>query len=149
MIVERITGQLQNTKKAVDEITLEWYERDKKRMRKVSKDGEEIGIAVETGLKENDILYEDDNRVIVVKYAPSELIQISVASMQEMGRLCFELGNRHMTLEIRENTVTIPYDAFIYDYLQNQGFKLQTILGKYTDYIGCKAHEHTHGHSQL
>ncbi len=45
-------------------VTIEWFERDKKLLRKTTDAGEEIGIKSDTTLNENDILFEDDNRIL-------------------------------------------------------------------------------------
>ncbi|MBP1561433.1 MAG: urease accessory protein UreE [Oscillospiraceae bacterium] len=146
MIVEKTLGTLHDTQKRVETVTVEWFERDKKLLRKISSSGEEIGIKADFPLNEGDILYEDDERIIAVTIAPCELISVNVGSMEEMGRLCFELGNRHLSLSVSENTVKCPYDEPTFEYLKKLGFNAKKTLEKFTGYIECKAHAHTHSH---
>ena len=135
-----------HTDKAVHSVSVEWFERDKKVLRKVLDNGEEIGIRCDEKLKEGDILFEDDTSIIVVSIAPCDLISTPVRTMQEMGRLCFELGNRHLTLAISDDNVRCPYDAPTLAYLQKLGFSSEKEHERFDNYIECKAHGHTHEH---
>lgn len=144
MIAEKIIGKLGKTDKTVDYVTVDWFERDKKILRKITSSGEEIGIRTEASLNEGDILYEDENKIIAVDIAPCSLISVSVNSVQEMGRLCFELGNRHLSLSIGENTVKCPFDEPTFSYLCRLGFKAEKVYEKFDGYIECKAHTHSH-----
>lgn len=147
MITEKIYGKLSNTNKEIDTVSIDWFERDKKIMRKVTSAGEEIGIKIEEPLNEGDIIYEDEEKIIVVEIAPCDLISIDIVTMQEMGRLCFELGNRHLSLSIGENTVKCPFDEPTFEYLKRLGFKAIKVHEKFSGYIECKAHAHTHNHN--
>lgn len=146
MIAEKIIGKLHETSKQVETVTIDWFERDKKLLRKTTSLGEDIGIKVDSPLNEGDILYEDDTRIIAVEIAPCDLVSVNVGSMQEMGRLCFELGNRHLSLSISENNVKCPYDEPTFEYLKRLGFKAEKTHEKFVGYIECKAHAHTHSH---
>ena len=146
MIAEKILGKLHETSKQVETVTIDWFERDKKLLRKTTASGEDIGIKVDSPLNEGDILYEDDTKIIAVEIAPCDLVSVNVGSMQEMGRLCFELGNRHLSLSISENNVKCPYDEPTFEYLKRLGFKAEKTHEKFAGYIECKAHAHTHSH---
>ena len=68
--------------------------------------------------------------------------------MQEMGRLCFELGNRHLSLSIGEKEVSVPYDEPTFLYLAKLGFKPEKKKEKFTHFTVCHAHGHSHSHSE-
>lgn len=144
MIIEKTLGRLGETTKHVDTVTIEWFEREKKLMKKISKSGIEIGLKISEPLNDGDILYEDDEKVIAVEIAPCELVKISVSSMREMGRLCFEIGNRHLSLAISDDNVKIPYDEPTFVYLKKLGFNAQKVTEKFIDFTECKAHAHSH-----
>ncbi len=144
MITEKVIGKLHDTSKSVEKVTIDWFERDKKLLRKTTSAGEEIGIKVNSPLNEGDILFEDDSRIIAVDIAPCDLINVNVSSMKEMGRLCFELGNRHLSLSISDDTVRCPYDEPTLEYLKKLGFKVQKTHEKFEGYIECRAHAHIH-----
>ena len=82
-------------------------------MKKISQKGVEIGIRTDKPLNDGDILYEDEKSIIAVELAECELIKITVSNIVEMGRLCFEIGNRHLSLAIKPDCVKIPFGVSI------------------------------------
>lgn len=149
MIAENILGNIHNSEVGVpiDFVLLDWFELDGKRLRKTTEGGQEIGIAVNKKLDDGDILYKDSKLCIAVKLTECELTKIKVSSMEEMGRLCFEIGNRHLSLKItEENEVLIPYDAPTEQHLKNLGFSCEKIIDSFGNFIVCKAHGHSHEH---
>ena len=148
MIAENILGNISDypvNDRRIEKLVLEWYELEKKLMRKRTDSGEEIGIRMSGHMKDGDILYADEQRVIVIDVLPAELTVIPVSTMQEMGRLCFELGNRHLSLSIGENEVSVPYDEPTFLYLAKLGFKPEKKKEKFTHFTVCHAHGHSHG----
>lgn len=172
MVVTKILGNIADypiNDRVVEEVQLEWFELEKKRMRKALASGEEIGICLELDagdsaasqegmehsvsgthstlhLHEGDVLYADKMRVIIVAVVPCELTVVEVTTMKEMGRLCFELGNRHLSLSIEEDKVTVPYDEPTFHYLDKMGFCLEKMEGKFSHFTVCHAHGSVHWH---
>ncbi len=79
----------------------------------------------------------------------TDLTRIVVKDMKSMGRLCFELGNRHLTLSINEGEVCVPYDEPTFQYLGKLGFMPQRISAKFANFTVCHAHGHEHSHSHV
>lgn len=149
MVVEKVLGNINDydlKDRQLDKVWLEWYELEKKLLKKTTESGEEVGIRVEHHLHEGDILYADDARVLVVELLPCELTVVRVHTMQEMGRLCFELGNRHLSLAIEEHQVAIPYDEPTFLYLEKLGFQPEKKEDKFQHVTVCHAHGHSHEH---
>lgn len=149
MLVEKVLGNIKDYPidgRTVEKVYIEWYELDKKLQRKKSDAGEEIGIRVDTHLHEGDILYADEKKVIALDLLPCELTVVEVHTMQEMGRLCFELGNRHLSLSIGEHEVRVPYDEPTFLYLEKLGFAPKRREAKFSNFTVCHAHEHNHNH---
>lgn len=151
MITEKVYGNLRQAKicKSVDYVLIDWFERDKKVLRKPTASGEEIGIRIESALNDGDIIYEDEDRIIAVEIMPCDLILIYIDSMLEMGRLCFELGNRHLALAISNDTVKCPFDQPTFEYLGKLGFKVTKVCEKFEGYIECKSHSHADTHNNI
>ncbi len=149
MIVEKVLGNISEikTEKKIETVLFEWFEIEKKRIAKISSDGVDFGIAIDGNVEDGDILAETDNKIYIAKILPSRLIKIKVYSIIEMGRLCFELGNRHLTLRIEEDCVTVPYDEPTCLYLQKLGFDAADVTEVFSGFIECKAHGATHSHS--
>ena len=149
MIIEKVLGNIKVYSignRTIDTVGIEWYESEKKLLRKTTKGGEEIGIRIQTPIEDGDILYADENRVIIAEILPSELTVIPVSTMQQMGRLCFELGNRHLSLSIGEHEVSVPYDEPTFEYLKKLGFAPEKRNAKFTHFTVCHAHGHSHEH---
>ena len=77
----------------------------KKLHKKITSSGEEIGIRLDNdilkkGLRDGDILYEDDKKTVVVNILPCETIIIDVRPdhLASVAKVCYEIGNRHATL---------------------------------------------------
>ncbi|MGN0484934.1 MAG: urease accessory protein UreE [Lachnospiraceae bacterium] len=160
MKIEKILGNIQDFPigdRKIETVAIEWFELEKKLLRKTSETGEEIGIRVDTPLKDGDVLAEDEKRVLVIDTLPCELTVTPVSSMEEMGRLCFELGNRHLSLAISADRVAVPYDEPTFAYLKHIGFQPEKVKEKFTHFTVCHAHghshtqqtEHTHTHEQI
>lgn len=150
MIINRVISNMNEKKpqgKLIDRVYFEWYEQEKKLFKKVSEFGQELGIQLEQPLKDGDILYEDDKKVIAAEVLPAHLTQIRVQTMEEMGRLCFELGNRHLSLLIESGRVTVPYDESTFLYLKKLGFDVKKTEDKFTGYTVCHAHGGASAHS--
>lgn len=149
MLVDKILGNIKDfpiADREVDWVYVDWYDLDKKLLRKTSAAGEEIGIRLEGHthghLHEGDVLFADENKVIVLDILPCELTVVEVHSMQEMGRLCFELGNRHLSLSIGEKQVSVPYDAPTFEYLAKLGFAPKKEEAKFSHFTVCHGHDH-------
>jgi urease accessory protein len=144
MIAERISGNI-ISKPPTDgklnvPIDFEWFETDKKRMSKVAEDGTEFGVAVGQTIADGDVLAETEDKRYYAKINTAQLIEIPVASMKEMGRLCFELGNRHLSLKIDEGKVTVPYDHPTMEYTRKIGYEPRIVEGGFEGFLIVKAH---------
>ncbi len=155
MIINMVMGNIHNSNLTpTDFVRFDWYELGKKRLRKISDNGVDIGFALDEPVKDGDIVFFDDNNCIVVSVNSAELTRININSIEEMGRLCFELGNRHLSLKITDKFVDVIYDKPTFEYLLHIGFNAEKVTDKFTGYIECKAHgssahshSHDHGHS--
>lgn len=147
MIVDKIIGNLKEidvTGKKIEFVPVDWYDQDKKILKKKLDSGEEIGIRISGHLHDKDILFQDQERVIAIDILPCDMIVVSISDILEMGRVCFELGNRHLPLEIEENCVKLVYDKPTFEYLEKLKFDVQRQQGKFTHYMTCKGHQHEH-----
>ena len=97
-------------------------------------------------MHEGDVLWEDDSHLIVIDIVPTDLTVVAVDTMQAMGRLCFELGNRHLSLSIGEHEVRVPYDTPTFEYLEKLGFAPVRKKAKFAHFTVCHAHGHSHTH---
>lgn len=151
MIADKILGNIhrknEKPSKEVVFIPFEWFETDKHRILKVADDGTEIGIQIDETLADGDVLAVTAQKIYAIQIKKSKLVRIPVKTMEEMGRLGFELGNRHLSLQISADSITVPFDEPTFEYLIRLGFFPQVVEDVFADYIVCKAHGASNGHS--
>lgn len=147
MIANRISGNIISDTfsdgKLNVPIEFEWFEADKKRMRKVAADGTEFGVAVGATIADGDVLAETADKRYFARIRTAQLIEIPVHSMKEMGRLCFELGNRHLSLKVEDDRVLVPYDHPTMEYTKKIGYEPHIIEGGFDGFLIVKAHAGT------
>ncbi|WP_326984575.1 urease accessory protein UreE [Chryseobacterium sp. MYb264] len=150
MIINETIGNLaQNpTTKPVDFLDLEWFETTKRIQRKKTRFGTDIAIKfLREGqrLREGDILFEDDEKVIAINVLETEAILMSPASLLEMGTVCYEIGNKHIPLFIQEDKVLLPFEMPMYRWLEASGFKPERQFVKLLNLLKSNVEPHGHG----
>ena len=153
MIVEKIEGNLADTDIGGlerDDVYMEWYEAEKKVLHKTSAGGIEIGIrnGGDSPLHDGDILYKDDRKVLILNILETCCIALKPETMAEMGKACYEMGNRHAPLFIEENELLTPFDEPLLAFLVKCGFSVEKKNARLKIPVGGYAHGHAQGHSQ-
>lgn len=148
MIADKVITNIYRHKidKKIVKIPFEWFELDRKRISKAAEDGTEFGISIDGIKQDGDVLAQTEDKVYAISVLPAHLMKVTVSTMQEMGRLGFELGNRHLSLQIDEHEVRVPYDAPTFEYLCKLGFHVEEVTEQFTHFIVCKAHGAGHNH---
>lgn len=147
MTVEQVLGNLSTfniEKRKIDYVDIEWYEVDKKILMKKSKLGKEIGIKQKghEKLNQDDILYCDSEEIIAVNIPDCEAILIKPEDMGEMGRVCYEIGNKHVPLFMHHDEIKVPYEEPLMKLLIKKGFKAEKVKARLTNGLECHSHEH-------
>jgi len=140
-----------------DYVPVEWYEVEKKLLYKVSRNGMEVGIRNLEGrpLRDGDVLWHDHHKALLVEILPCDCIALKPNTMLEMGKACYEFGNRHAPLFMEAGELLTPFDAPLFNVLGKYGFavymktaKLKTPLGGYAQgHSQGHSHGHAYGHS--
>lgn len=87
-----------------------------KRILRVKSDhNREYGISLEKGqnLKDGDLLYNDDNKLIVVKVNGEDVLIIKPSNITEMGIIAHNLGNRHLQAQFEDGKMIVQYDSLV------------------------------------
>jgi urease accessory protein len=151
MVIEKICGNLRDDSdthpgredKNHDYVHFSWYEVGKRHMKKISERGEAVGISLEHGLRDGDILYEDEQTIISAKAEPVDLLVAVAKTPALLARVCYELGNRHLPVIIGEEGVVTPWEEPLAAHLTAQGFEVLKEKGCFEGFIGGGA---AHGH---
>jgi urease accessory protein len=129
MLIKEKTGKLKDIEtrgREVDRLPIVWYETNKRILHKTTFAGREVILKFlkETSmLLQDDVIYEDENYLIAIDIQPCEVIVIQPATMYNMAKLCYEIGNKHLPIFYEAEAVLIPFDAPLFKWLTAAGFE--------------------------
>ncbi|WCR28935.1 urease accessory protein UreE [Paenibacillus thiaminolyticus] len=129
MIIEQIAGRLadlspeERAGRHMEKVFMASEDMLKTIQRVTTDHGNEIGIrlAQRTELKDGDILYMDDNNMIVIEVMPDDVLIIQPRSIREMGEIAHKLGNRHLPAQFEGDAMVVQYDYLVEEQLMQDG----------------------------
>lgn len=128
MIIEEIVGNIANIAdsekgKHIEKVYLENSGLVKRIQRVTTDHGNEIGIRLKQpiDLQYGDILYKDDTNMIIVDVNSEDLLVIKPRTLQEMGDIAHQLGNRHLPAQFTETEMLVQYDYLVESLLKDLG----------------------------
>ncbi|MDR2530644.1 MAG: urease accessory protein UreE [Oscillospiraceae bacterium] len=124
-----------------DHIDFEWFELDKRIARKTSHNGDDVALRLTERVRDGAELLANGTRY-VAKVLPCKLLRIRAESAEELGRICYELGNRHLPIAIGSGFAATPYDHVLEERLRKLGFTCELTTEVFGDFIGGG---HSHG----
>ncbi|WP_160031819.1 urease accessory protein UreE [Paenibacillus sp. An7] len=125
MIIEKVVTNIENlSKEEIEKHHIEKVYLDSsdlvKRIQRVKTDhGKEIGIRLkeQRDLIAGDILYMDDKDIIMIDVTSDDLIVIRPRSLNEMGTIAHQLGNRHLPAQFEGDEMLVQYDYLVEELL--------------------------------
>jgi urease accessory protein len=136
----------------IDWLQLEWYETSKRILRRKTLSGKEIAlkfITENSSLTQGDIIYEDEQRVIVIEVLPCECIVVKPKDMFEMASACYEIGNKHLPLYFEDNSLLVPFEKPLYRLLKAQGYTLYLENKKLLQPLKTTVAPHEHSNKSI
>lgn len=91
-----------------------------KRIQRVETDhGREVGIRLKNprDLAAGDVLYMDDQNMIMIDVFSDDLLVIRPRNMYEMGMIAHQLGNRHLPAQFEGEEMLVQYDYLVEELL--------------------------------
>ncbi|WP_293942598.1 MULTISPECIES: urease accessory protein UreE [unclassified Sphingobacterium] len=127
MIITEITRNInrEQINKRRDPLAIEWYESTKRIQRLRTVEGMDIAVKLlgnTSCLQEGDILYEDEEKIVVVTIKPCEVIKVTAIDFLEVAFVSSEIGNKHLPLFVEANELLMPYERSMYEWLAKNGF---------------------------
>lgn len=159
MISEKVLGNLKEEKfkkLKVDYVDFEWHETYKKLHRKVTHSGIEIGLRLDNdvllhGIKQDDVLYVNDNTVIAANILPCEAIIVDIDGEHSfmIAKVCYEIGNKHASLFRGENDLQFitPYNEptrVMLEKLHGVKVNVKEVKLDFMKSVSQAVHNHTH-----
>ncbi|WP_078410870.1 urease accessory protein UreE [Priestia abyssalis] len=123
MIIENILGNIATIEKKAPHVERVYVESDalvKRIQRVVTDHGKEIGIRLKENkdLVDGDILYMDERNMIVIQVLADDILTICPTSIQQMGEIAHQLGNRHLPAQFEGDEMLVQYDYLVEDLLK-------------------------------
>lgn len=131
MIVTEIIGNIATVDTSllhIDKLAIEWYEAPKRIQRHTTESGTELALKLvkqHQHLHDGDILFQDDTTAIVVYIKPCDVIVMQPTNMLDMATICYEIGNKHLPLFTESDTLLMPYEAPMFNWLAESGYAPQ------------------------
>lgn len=128
MLVQKKIGNIVehiNTSKTIDWLIFEWFETNKRILRKRTRSGIEVSLKFlqeNPSLTQGDILFEDEQTIIAVEVVACDCLIVAPKNMFEMASVCYEIGNKHLPLFFENDEVLVPFEMPLYKLLTAQGY---------------------------
>jgi urease accessory protein len=141
--------------KARATVTLAYDDRHRRRIRLVTDAGDEflLDLPRVVLLEAGDGLALDDGSWIEVQAACERLIEVKAANCDQLARIAWHLGNRHLPAQIMGDRILLREDAVIVEMLRGLGASVSLIEAPFTPERGAydlaaqdEHQEHRHHH---
>jgi urease accessory protein len=135
---------------AVGALTLDFDGRHRRRMRLMTDLGEDVllDLPKAVAMADGDALQLDDGRLLKVRAAAEPIVEVRHKEPDQLMRLAWHLGNRHLPTEIRDQMLRIRPDAVIETMLHGFGAELVKMRAPFQPEGGAYGdHGHHHNHA--
>ena len=135
--------------KAAGTLTLDFDARHRRRIRLITDQGQDIllDLPKAVAMAEGDGLLLEDGKWLRVQAAAELIVEVTHKDTDELMRLAWHLGNRHLPTEIRNQVLRIRPDHVIEDMLRGFGADLVLVQAAFQPEGGAYTrHGHPHQH---
>jgi urease accessory protein len=131
---------------AVDNVTLAFLDRHRRRIRLVADSGEAflLDLPRAAHLADGDGLELNDGGFIRVRAAPERVLEIAAADDAELLRIAWHLGNRHLPLQVAGERLRVRDDHVIAEMVAGLGGRITRLDAPFDPEIGAYAIGHQH-----
>jgi urease accessory protein len=135
-----------NEASAIDSIALDAHERYRRRIVLTGERGTQflLDLPQAAALRDGDGLLLDDGGIVRVAGRPEPLLEIRAANAEQLARLAWHVGNRHVDVQITGDALRIRRDHVIEAMLVGLGARVTPIEAPFAPEGGAYAH-HRHG----
>ncbi len=138
---------------AAGTLTLDFDARHRRRLRLMTDQGEDVllDLAKAVAMADGDALQLEDGRLLMVRAAAEPVVEVRHKDPNQLMRLAWHLGNRHLPTEIRDQVLRIRPDHVIEEMLLRFGAELLKVHSPFQPEGGAYSgdgHHHDHDHSE-
>ena len=142
----------------LDNLILPYELRIRGRLRATTQTRVDVGLFLDRGpvLRDGDLLLAKTGEIIRIRAAEEQVVTARIENGQPLARLCYHLGNRHVTLAIGEDEqgsfVRFPPDHVLEELAERLGATVVHHTAPFDPEPGAysqagHSHGHGHGHS--
>ncbi|MDC3415892.1 urease accessory protein UreE [Aquibacillus salsiterrae] len=147
MLTKQVIGNIDNDENIHanrEWIELDWEELNKRILRKKTNKGTDIAISLEEQepLKVGDIIYQDESMQVVIRTKKEKVYIIYPVSNTQMGKMAFELGNRHTQCLISSDEIIVRYDETLVRLFEEVGVKYEETERRFKQPFKYRGHKH-------
>ncbi|MEJ8573944.1 urease accessory protein UreE [Microbaculum marinum] len=134
---------------AVDMVVLDHDSRFRRRIALTGEKGTAflLDLPEAVALGDGDGLELEDGRVVLVRAADEDLIEVTASDARHLMRLAWHIGNRHLPAAIEANRILIRPDHVIAEMLEGLGGTVRPIRAPFVPEGGAYATSHRHEHA--
>ena len=136
--------------KAADALTLDFDARHRRRIRLTTDQGEDVllDLPKAVAMADGDGLQLEDGRLLKVQAAAEPVVEVRHKDPNQLVRVAWHLGNRHLPTEIRSQVLRIRPDHVTEDMLHGLGAELVKVQAPFQPEGGAySGHHHSHDDS--
>jgi len=128
------------------QLKLPFDARQKSRLKAKLVSGEEVGLVLPRGeiLRGGDLVTASDGRVIEIVSLEEKILHVEASSPQQLARVAYHLGNRHVPVQIGAGFLRIAEDHVLEEMLKKLGAKLSHVEAPFEPEAGAYAGGHQH-----
>jgi len=106
-----------------DRITLDHEARGRRRLAMTTDGGLAflLDLARPANLNDGDALQLEDGRLVLVRAAEEELVEITAATPLRLAKIAWHLGNRHTPAEVTEEAIYVAPDHVLVEMVRGLG----------------------------
>ncbi|MFJ5487945.1 urease accessory protein UreE [Hansschlegelia beijingensis] len=129
-----------------DAITLDHEARGRRRLAMTTDGGLDflLDLPRPANLNDGDALQLEDGRLVLVRAAEEELVEVTAATPLRLAKIAWHLGNRHTPAEVTEDAIYVPPDHVLVEMVRGLGGATRPVTRPFRPEHGAY-HSHDHG----
>ncbi|APH04497.1 urease accessory protein UreE [Bacillus weihaiensis] len=147
MIIEKVVGNVKTQEKQPHHVERVYLRSDDllKKIQRVKTDhGNELGIRLRDAkeLMDGDILFQNEKNAIIISVIEDDVIVIKPKSINQMGDIAHQLGNRHLPAQFNGDEMIVQYDYLVEKLLEEEGVLFERVKRKMEKAFKHIGHSH-------
>jgi urease accessory protein len=106
-----------------------------------------VDIAEAARLRTDDCLVLDDGRLVGIVAETEPVLEIRAADLPTLARIAWQLGDRHIPIQVLTNRLRVLRDPAIETLLATLGARVNVIEAPFEPEGGAYEHRHAHDHA--